>query len=467
MKTSRSWFLAVVFVFSAGATGAQSMPKDLAWTVAELSGGGEWAVRFPQLLVRGWESLPEHRLSEEEQAALRQQFLDATVVGLDQKSSKAVLDLDKRRLMGPLPSTEPAATEKLLTDLKASRDAALAGRVEEAKAPEKLPFRPVWNSSRENQPWGNEGRNELLVRTSVDYLVTGSIRSVGSYLWVRVELYSRWEKKVLAEWSGQFAPEEAPEKAAEAADRFRSSLLGRPWSGLSVVSGVSGAKVQVLDQWHNLPWSTDELEPATLELRILNPGRAEETRTVVLEPESRTSLVLDSVAPSLDPIVLETEPPGVALYLDSRYLGPSPQTVDRPLATSRVRAQAEGWTTAAWEIGPQTLSPSRVVLSPPGPVPSVAEAKDRFYFSLAGFSISLTSTAFLGAWWAEQAKLQAAYIPSITTSSVAYENYKKAYDRYWYTGLGYAIGIGLTSGVFVWMMIELRDYLGIAQASLP
>jgi len=294
------------------------------------------------------------------------------------------------------------------------------------------------------------------------YVVTGSVRSVGGYLSVSIDLYSAVEKRVLSTWEGRFAPEEAPGEMARASDQFRTVLLGRPWAGLSVTSAVGGTQVWVGDQWHNLPWSNDDLVPGPLALKVRQPGRPEEVKTLELSPGAHLVLALADPAPSLDPIVLETDPPGAALYLDSRYLGPSPQTVDRPLTTTRVRAQSPGWATTAWEIGPQTVSPSHKTLEVPRPSPSVSDTKDRFYLSLAAFSFSLTTAAFTGAWQDEQVKLTNAY-----AASGAITGYTLARDRYVLVTAGYAASVVLTSGVFVWMMFELGDYLGAAQASLP
>lgn len=461
MTTSRIWFLAVLLL-AAGMAEAQTQPKDLPWAVAELAGGGDWAVRLPQLLVRGWTSLPAHRVTDAEKTALRQRFLDETLASLDKQTSRLLLDLDRKRLAGALPSSEPEATMKALAALAVQRNQALAGETAGAAPPETLAFRPVWSPGRDNLPWAAAARPVLLSRSKALYLIDGSVRMVGTYLSVKLELYSDVEKRVLASWEGQFAPDEAPEKAAEAADRFRSSLLGRPWSGLVLSSATAGSQVHLHNRWHHLPWSSDELTPGPLNLRVRSPGRPEETVSVVLEPEVRHTVALESNFPSADPIVLETEPPGVPLYLDSRYLGLSPQTVDRPFSLTRVRAQPVGGSETAWEIGPTTISPSRMVLRPPQALRSVPEAKDGFYFSLAAFSFSLTASAFAGAWVDEQVKLTNAYA---TAGAVA--GYTAALNRYRLASTGYAASVVLTSAVFVWMMFELGDYLDAAQASLP
>lgn len=447
-------------VFS-GALGAQSAPKDLPWAVVTLVGEGEWTLRVPQLLVRGWDRLPPHRLTEDEKTALRLKARTEALRSVDQQVSRLRLDLDRKRLVGSLPSSEPAATEKSLAEAATRRQAIEAGEFEGANPPASLPLRAVWGPGRDNLPWPSGTRPELLLRTQAAYLVSGSVRAFGEFLSVRLELYSAWEGRVLVQWEGQFASDEAPQRVADAADAFRSALLGRPWAGLAVSSPLTGAKIRFQGVWHSLPWASDELEAGTYELAVQSPGRVDELRTVVLEPETRTKLEL-TVSEPAHPLVIDTVPSGVPLYLDSRYLGLSPQSVDRPLSTSRVRAQDPAWKTSAWEIGPDTVSPSVRILVPPTEPPSVLRAKDRFYTSLAAFSFSLTSSAFLGAWSEEQVRLTNAY-----AAAGAVTGYQLGKSRYEWVTAGYSASVVLTSVVFVWMMFELGDYLGAAQSSLP
>jgi hypothetical protein len=325
-----------------------------------------------------------------------------------------------------------------------------------------LTLRSVWSKGQENRPWKAVDRHDLIVKSQATYVLTGTVRSIGDYLDVRIELYSDLEQKVLGEWEGRFSPEEASDRMAEVSDHFHEILLGRPWAGLSISSVLSGTKIKLGDRWHALPWSTDDLEPGIREILVQNPGLPQEKINVTLEEGRRIAVVIPAGTAIPERLVLETDPPGVSLYLDSQYLGPSPQTVDRPLSTARVRAQAPGWATLAWEVGPDTPSPSRKTLSPPQPLPSIPDAKDRFYFSLALFSISLTATSFASAWTNEQVLLTDAY-----AAAGNQQGYDLAYSRYQWVQAGYITGVVLTSGLFVWMMFQLNDYLNAAQANLP
>jgi hypothetical protein len=442
--------------------GSFSYPKTLIWAVAQFQGEGEWAVRLPLLLIRGWDTLPDHQLSASEQAALKTLWKDDALRSLDRQGSSLRLSLDKKKISGTLSITEPDSTAKSLADLGKKAAQTQGTPDPDTDPPKTLPWKPAWEKDQTNRPWVALDAHDLLTKSKAHYAFTGSVRTVGNYLDVSIQLYSALEEKVIVSWEGRFAPEEATDKMEEASQQFHGALLGRAWSGLAVDSDVAGTRIKVADHWHALPWQTDDLKPGTAILTIEKPGRAPETKTVDLIESSRQKIFLPAGPSPVRRLVLETDPPGALLYLDSTYLGPSPQTIDQPLAVSRVRAESAGWATLAWEIGPETGSPSRRTLSRPEPLPSVPDAKDKFYFSLALFSISLTSTAFAGAWTTEQVELTNAYAAAGDQTG-----YDLAYSRYQMVSTGYAVGVVLTSGLFVWMMFELGDYLAAAQAGLP
>jgi len=413
-------------------------------------------------LTEGWAQLPAHLLRDPERKILRDRFAADTRRSLDQQIAKLRLDLDRKRLVGPLASTEPAATDKAVAALAAKADPRAIAALPAAEPPLSLPWKALTAPDRVGLPWKAADRADLALRSGAVYLVTGEVRSLGGLLSVRAELFSTLEQRVLAVWTGDLAPDEAPARMAEAWASFREALLGRPWAGLSVTAAGTGGRVRAAGLWHPLPWSADDLSPGPLELVVQAPGQADETRSLTLEAGRTLTLAVGAPAGTPERLVLETDPAGALLYLDSRYLGPSPQTIDRPLATSRVRAQAPGLATLAWEIGPKTESPSRRVLSPPVPPRSVLEAKDRFYWSVAGFGASLAASSFLGAWQGEQVELANAYAAAGAT-----EGYQKAIDTYNKANLAYGSAVVLTCGVFVWMMVELADYLGAAESTLP
>jgi hypothetical protein len=442
---------------------AASYPKELAWAVAEFDGPGDWRSRLPLLLVRAWEAVREHKLSDAERDALKTRFVEASLRSLDQQAAKLKLDLDRKRLLGSLPATEPAATEAALKALDDKR--AGVGQGAAAEPPATLPYKAVWPSGQDKRPWTVTDPAALAAQAPALFTVTGSFRVVGGYLAVHVALYSDLESRVLQQWDGSFAPDEAADRMADASDRFRETLLGRPWAGLALTldsTQPSGIRVKVGDEWHVVPWSTDDLEPGPLDLVVQRPGEPDSTRTVELAKDQRTVVPWSVEDQPTDKIVLETDPPGALLYMDSRYLGPSPQTVDRPRFTTRIRAQASGWETTAWEIGPRTDSPSLKKLELPHKPASVPDAKHAFYFSLAVFSFALTTTAFAGAWTSEQVQIADAY-----AAAGAQTGFNTAVSRYQLVEAGYVTSGVLTAGVFVWMMFALANYLGVTQATLP
>jgi len=462
MTTSSKWLLAVLLVLVTSLAGAQTEPKELIWALGEFEGQGEWKSRLPQLLVRGWNTLPGHRVTSAESSAFRQKFLESSRRALQQQASRLMLDLDKKRLTSVLSISEKDGAEKTLKGIESKLLLLEQEPIPEPAFAPLLPLKAAWAQGREGLPWIHRDRSDLLKLSRAHYLVTGEFRSVAGYLQARIEFYSTLEERVLARWEGSFAADEADERMTEASGAFRSSLLGRAWAGLVIQSPVSGTRVQIGGLWHPLPWATDVAEPGELSFVIQSPAKPERTMTVVLDEGKQKLITLESGESAAEPLVLETLPSGAELYLDSRYLGPSPQTIDRPLATSRVRAQIPGMETLVWEIGPDTASPSLGVLVLPVIRRPVLEAKDRFYWTVAAFGASLASASFTAAWTEEQWNLVNLY---------ALGGNRKTYDHaaalYYGGAVGYTATVLLTSGVFVWMMFELGDYLGVAQASLP
>ena len=461
MTNCKSWLLALFLVVFTGFAGAQSLPKELSWAWAEFDGTGEWCTRLPQLLVRNWETISEHQLTDGERLALKQRFLRDTLISLEIQTARLQLDLDKKRLVSPLSPSELANSQKSLLELETKIQQARAGE-SSTEPPFRLPLRVLWAAGREGLPWAAQDRRDFLTRSQALYVITGSVRSIAGYLVVTCELFSQLENRVLVEWEGRFSADEAADRMAEASDQFREALLGRPWAALVLTSPHGGTRARLQGQWHSLPWLSDDLVPGTYDLEIQTPGRPDQRQSLSLEKGLRKVLSLDTVPSSAPKLVLETEPPGASLYADSQYLGPSPQTIDRPLATVRIRAQSPGWETLAWEVGPSTISPSRRALSSPRAPLSVQASKDEFYTLMAAVALGLGVSAFTAAATQEQLKLVNYYALSGNLRT-----YDRAVERWgWYSASNVA-SVVLTSGLFVWMMVELGDYLDTAQASLP
>jgi hypothetical protein len=477
MTTSRLGALAV-FLVAAGAWAADTpsstatstaastatsavLPKELTWSVTQLDGDSDWAVRLPLMVAAGLEAVPDHRVSAAESAVLRQKALDDAVATLVKQQAAAQLTLDKKRLVGPLSKTDEDAAATARTDLAAKVAQARGGKVQGVDPPETLTVRLVWPGA-DQQPWPEAQGADAARKSQAAYAVSGSVLVVGPAVSVHLEVYSAWESRVLASWDGVFAPDEVGPRMADAVGVFRTVLRGRPWAAVSVAGTAPGTRVKVNGTWSPVPWTSSLMDPGALNLVVGRPGAPDEARTVTLTEGQTTMVDTDGPAPPPETLVLETSPSGALLYVDSRYLGPSPQTIDRPRSRTRVRAEVAGGGSFSWEIGPTTPSPSVMDVSRPPVARDVEAAKDRFYWSLAAFSGLLTSTAFLSAWSSEQVSLANAYAANGSVSG-----YNTAVDRYRLVTGAYGTGVVLTSGVFVWMMFELGDYLAAAQASLP
>lgn len=374
------------------------------WAVGRLAGTSSWADRLPLMVARAWGTPATHTLSDEEKSALKQTALDQALATALKAASAAKLALARKQLAGTATEADRTSTQKTVADAEAKAADAQAGRTTGVDAPATMTL--AFRASGDGFPWPvGQGKPAWTKANAVWYL-GGRIDEVGPALSVKFQLENAWLGAVVATWEATFDPSEADRQMAAAAAALLPTL-----TGASPNQPVAPAEVP---------------------------------------------------APATDTLVLETDPPGVPLYLDSRYLGPSPQMVPRPGATTRVRGEPADGASQSWEIGPSSPSTVTHTMLPKTEVPDVPAFKDRFYWILAGFSASLTSTAFASAWSAEQVKLTNAYADAGDTAG-----YHTAHDRYLAVTALYGTGVVLTSALFVWMMVELGDYLTAAQASLP
>ena len=439
------------------ATAAPATPWNIA--VGQLRGKGLAALQIPRVLFGLLQSIDTHTLKEDERQALNDKSWMANLTALRQQISQQRLDLDRKLLSGTLTAQQISALKVSLQQAQLNLETAKKPGLDSIDLERPLVW--VWPKGKGGQPWSWSSRDSFALDSNAQYLISGEVHDVGDYLDVTLWLYSVISNQVLADWHGQMAHDEVQAQIISAADRFREYLWGRPWSSLTAL-GPSVAHFTIDGVVHALPWQDDELSPGTHHVKFDVPGLSSADQTIELKAGEHRVLSAPSIPSTAPKILVDSDPQGAFVYADSQFLGPAPQEILRPKGTVRVRVQSVGWETSSVDLNPSTPDKIVVHLEKPYKRPSVASRKDSFYWSLAVFSASLTSTAFLGAWSAEQVQLTNAYVlnGSVGGAEVAYARYQEV------TAL-YATGVVLTSAVFVWMMFELADYLDTAQTTLP
>jgi len=180
----------------------------------------------------------------------------------------------------------------------------------------------------------------------------------------------------------------------------------------------------------------------------------------VLEDGKVTTLNLEAPADQVQTLDIETQPEGAGLWLDSRWLGVSPLTISRPLSLSRLKVKLDGFETSCWNSAPLPARIDWTLGLPTTPPDSGAAATGSIWRSRR--SRFADGTILTKDFSDQQVRLVTAY-----SAGTSVDNYNAAVDRFWLLWYGSQAGLALTTGVFVWMMFTLGDYLTAAQTPLP
>ena len=477
MTTCRAVGLLGVLLFLApGMAHPQSgggMPTEWPWAYGILNevkppGGGPseaspWASSLPQLLVRDWAFLSGHVVTDAEQAQWKKISTERQSLELQKQRDQKAWELSRLQVMPEPPAAELKTARDALARLEKEVERAMSASSSSAPLPERLVLKQKSPAGSEGLPSQASTADALAASTGAWYLVTGTLKVISGYLTVQYTLTSTLEERVLDTWSGTFAPEEAPEKMHEASQRFLDDLLGGPWAGLDLASDLPGTEVNLgAEGWKPVPWRGEFLVPGIRELDVHRPGFPSEKIRVDLVAGETAHIVLPVPPTSPDLITVVTTPPGAEVRLDSRWIGLTPITVPRPLDTSRLKMGLDGFAPEVVEVGPGTPSIVEKVLTLPQPDVDLVASRDRFYQASAVFSFSLTATLFARALADQQ--LRQATASASGDDANKYTSAVSAFQALWYGSQG---GLALTTGVFVWMMMTLSDYLSDAQTTLP
>jgi hypothetical protein len=313
----------------------------------------------------------------------------------------------------------------------------------------------------------------LAVQLNVDLLFWGKLSTQGRVWSLKLGLWSRLENRNLKEWRDRFSPDEIKQRMEKAHEAFEEVFLGRPWAGIR----LSGEPSSIIfrtertdpDEVSKMvlsgtPLVLDDLLPGPLTVHAEAPGFASQTQTYNLQPGVTAHETIKLVSDERKGPLIDSLPPGANVWIDSQWIGVTPVRVMAPVTRESLRVELAGHEPLVTDLEPGARDRT-FLLTPPVPKPNVQAAKDRFYFSLAVFSFSLTTTIFAHAlsdqWTALTNQYAAAYLGNPTPQ--IYQNYTDAY--HWQQGFQYTsyAGLALTTGVFVWMMMELSTYLQDAE----
>ena len=469
--TSSRLALAAVWVSLAIHLCAQAVPPVVptqwSWAYAELQvdptgpADSPWRINLPQLLVKGWEQPEKHTLSEAEKTAWRARVMVRQRLEIQKQLSQKALDRSSLLLSPQLKPAEVSAADKALADL-AAQDQAL-DKALPIKLPESLVLHRQDSPGHEGFPSPKVTPQALEQESGAFYLVTGKLKIVAGYLTVSMILTSTLEHRVLASWSSTFAPDEAPDQMVLARRTLQQAFLGRPWASLELTSSTEGTSVEVGSYGNKtLPWRGETLSPGPLELKIHRPGVATQAMPIELIEAQVSSFHLEVPVGEVQTLLLTSQPTEALVTLDSRQLGFTPIRIPRPLSTARLMIKLEGFAPSALELGPKSAPEIDVVLQAQTPAPDVTAARDQYYQLALASTFSMAGAMFLREGADQAYKLAIAYANG--NSLANFEAAKVQYEVSWYAAQA---TLALTTGVVVWMIWKLGDYLNAAQTPIP
>lgn len=421
---------------------------------------------LPELFAKDWNSAPDHRLSDGEKKAIRLKLKETALAQLDKEESRLLLERDRVLLVSNSVESDLVTVDKGLAEVRKKKLTATAMEMEKIPLPDKLPLKRGTSSSGltvlERTGAGAQAFGET---AGMDYLFTGKVRETGGYLHVELELWSVVEKRSLGSWQEIFAPEEAADRLAIARRSFQEILLGRPWASLEIEADPPQTRLVINEkQTQMVPFRNPFGEPAPVHIKAVASGYQEKNETLDLQPSQVLHLHWSLEKGDQKYIAVDSDPSGAGLWVDSQYLGKTPLKIPSPLYTVRLKLSLKDYLPLYRDIPPDNPPQMLLTLEKEKKGMTIQEAKDRFYLSLACFSVSLTTTIFLKTFSEQYGTLTSYYAANYSSDS--WNNLiLSSYTQQGLQGCYYG-GIALTSGVFVWMMFELGNYLSTAEDPL-
>lgn len=396
------------------AAGQAAEPGPYVVAVAELSGRdlGPLAESFlsilPRLLAAELSSLPPRHESEDYLAAAARRSAEAARFAA---GAALAASLDEEALRGLEPGVDPwkragqVAEARGRSEEAAKALAALEGPESPAAQP---PAREGPRGPRETRLW--EGNSDgglfpatradpslLLREKGVSLLVRGEAEAFGSYLALDMEGFDEALGRPIFTFRAYADPADPASLARDMAERVERAVAGREFARIEL--SASPASALVLADGRLL--GAEDLvlyrfEPGRLELGAAAPGRIAEALSLPYELGDRkgAALALERAATGL--VLVETDPPGAAVFLDGLPAGKAPARLELEGRRSVASASAPGRESASLVLPAEGESSVRIELLPDdglGPAGRVDAAQRRFYKSLGWFVLSLPATA--------------------------------------------------------------------------
>ena len=352
------------------------------------------ASAIPRLLLERLAPIRRHRLSADQRLGrARLVLLDATRV-----ASERLAELQRRRDRQALARAETDELEQQLAAARARLQALRELPLAELEIAVHKPL--VMTEAGSDDPLLPAPRFSPLQaarEADLDLLITGELEEVDGVLFMRIRAVDRNLERQVLSLRDVVRGERLDDTLAAVERQLAELLVGEPWGTLTVAPTPAQSAVYVDGVFAGLgvvelPYQV--LGPHTV--RVTAPGHEPLERTVTLAGSAYTlAPVLEPLAPR--PVTIVSEPPGAALYLDSRYLGVTPLQVTAAERPARVLVRLDGYRDAALVLRSDSASALRIdlVRDAYDLAQFQQEQRDRFYVHFGTAVLSLAGPMIL------------------------------------------------------------------------
>ena len=350
---------------------------------------------IPRLLQERLTPIRRHRLAPDEQLGRARRVL-AEAVGEQRRS---VVELQRQRDRQALARADTASLDEQLAAarerLRELRE--LAPEELEIAAHKPLAMAPA-GSDDPLLPAPRFAPLQAARAADLDLLITGLLEAVEGVLFLRLEAVDGNLGRPVLTYRGAVRREAVAATLEELERQFAPLLTGEPWGTLTVHPTPAQSAVYVDGAFagHGAT-EVPYLPLGRYTIRVAAPRHEPLERTVTLAGSAATlAPVLEPLPPR--PVTIVSEPPGAALYLDSRYLGVTPLQVTATARPARLLLRLAGYRDAAFVLRPDAAgSPLRFDLAPDeyDLAQRQQEQRDRFYDRFGAAVVSLAGPLIL------------------------------------------------------------------------
>ena len=360
------------------------------------------AALIPRLIADSLTDIADHRLSSPERRALAEEQLKQEI----RSASDTLASLrNKRDRMFFQPNIDTESLRLQDEKIREARDNLSLRqqyRPEDVQVPEVLPV--VFSGSGGVEASVEDGglmnvqnfdADSFRRYQKLDVLIYGNLSRVGDYFGLQILACGVDGTEIL--WEGAVGEAGLKTAAAEAADRAKSLLLGRPWASLTVAVRPRDAVISLNGNIVGVgTWSSGNLSPGAYSLEFTSPGHQPLVREIRLEEEQ--VLVLDPVLETAEQmaVLVQTVPTGADVYLGSFWMGRTPLSLTLPDRVRSLSFSKDGYRSRTLPFYPDSARltvPLENNLS--DPVEELDRSRKKLQNSIAWFSLSLAPTIVL------------------------------------------------------------------------